>query len=54
MDDFTREHFETWLNNTCYDDEKEKIREAILNLLKDDPELIESRSWPELRNLAGA
>ena len=22
MDDFTREHFETWLNNTCYDDEK--------------------------------
>ena len=52
MDSFTQEHFEKWIERTIPRDDMENVRGAILDLLANDPELLDGRSWPELREMA--
>lgn len=54
LDAFTAKHFETWIDRVIYEDERERVRGQILRLLEDQPDLLETHSWPELRNLAAA
>ncbi len=48
----TAEHFYTWLEKHVAEDEQHDVEQAIHRLLRDHPELIETHSWTEMRNLA--
>ncbi len=52
LDDFTKKHLEAWLERTVRRGDKAKVRASIMRLLKSDPDLLNGRSWPELRDLA--
>ncbi len=57
MDDFTKEHFEAWLDYTVgeslYNEvERTNTKTLIMNLVEEYPELLLTHSWPEIRSLA--
>lgn len=52
MDRETAEHFYNWLESTVHMDDQHEVEELIHKLLKDHPDLVETRSWPEMRELA--
>ena len=51
MDNYTKQHLARWAENTLFDDERESVVKAMLNLIKEDPELLDNRSWSEIRKL---
>lgn len=52
MDKFTQEHFQAWLNNTVPESSRSEVEQCIIALLRLNPELIETHSWPEMRDIA--
>jgi hypothetical protein len=53
MDEYNRMHFERWLDRVSFDEnDRDQLRAQILALLDSDPELLNSHSWPELRDMA--
>ena len=52
MDRQTAEHFYAWLEATVADDEQHEVEQAIHELLREHPDLVEVHSWPEMRRLA--
>ena len=52
MDDFTKRHLEAWLELTILWDEIDMVRQDILGVVNEHPELLENRSWPEIRVMA--
>ena len=52
MDKFTQEHFQAWLNNTVPESSRSEVEQCIIALLRLKPELIETHSWPEMRDIA--
>ena len=53
MDDFTKRHLEAWLELTILWDEIDMVRQDILGVVNEHPELLGNRSWPEIRAMAG-
>ena len=53
MDYATAEHFYAWLEAKVHESEQHTVEEAIHGLLRDDPSLLETHSWPEMRRMAG-
>jgi len=51
-DSFYSQHFQRWLEDCRYEDEREEIRALIWSLLEDDPELINDHSWSEMELMA--
>ncbi len=51
MDRATAEHFYTWLERHVAEDEQHTVEQAIHALLRDNPDLANSKSWPEMRAL---
>jgi hypothetical protein len=54
MDRETAEHFAAWLDRMIPPDEQHHVEQIIHDLLADDPGLIETHGWSELRQLAEA
>ena len=52
MDEYTKQHLEQWLEATVHEDYIDSTREGILEVLRDDPGLLEDHGWSELRDLA--
>lgn len=52
MDEFTEKHFQTWLDFTCNEDEREQVESSIRKLVSEYPDLTKTHSWPEMRFLA--
>ncbi len=52
MDCDTAEHFYNWLDCHVAEDEQREVEQAIHALLRDQPELLNTHSWPEMRNMA--
>ena len=52
MDYKTAEHFYAWLDRDVFDDERHDVEQAIHTLLREQPELVETHSWPEMRRMA--
>ena len=53
MDRETAEHFYEWMNFFVHESHRHEVEQAIHALLREHPDLIKTRSWPEMRNLAG-
>lgn len=53
MNSDTAEHFYAWLNRTVRPDMQHEVEQAIHALLRSDPELVLSHSWPEMARMAG-
>uniref|UniRef100_A0A6M3LU18 Uncharacterized protein n=1 Tax=viral metagenome TaxID=1070528 RepID=A0A6M3LU18_9ZZZZ len=50
MDEYTKEHLETWLKFTIHRDEIASVRSKMIKFSEEHPELIkEGWSWPEIR-----
>lgn len=46
-----REHFQSWLNHSCRDEEdREYTIQRVFSALYDDPESINRLTWSELRD----
>lgn len=52
MNQTTAEHFYRWLTETVFEDEQHQVEQDIHALLREYPELVQDRSWPEMRRLA--
>jgi len=52
LDKFYLMHLDAWLKNHVFEDDQDKTRSMILAVLEEHPNLLESKSWPELRNMA--
>lgn len=52
MDHATTKHFKAWLFTAVHKPERFEVEQAMRRLLADYPELVETRSWPEIRMLA--
>ena len=52
MDRDTAEHFYAWLEFTVHIHEQHNVEQGIHDLLADHPDLIQTHSWPEMRQLA--
>lgn len=52
MDCDTAEHFYQWLDRTVAPDEQHDVEQVIHALLDDDPTLVNTHSWPEMRAMA--
>lgn len=52
MDYQQAEHFLAWLERAVPASEQHTVEQQIHALLHDHPDLIETRSWPEMRTLA--
>jgi hypothetical protein len=52
MDDFTWNHFQSWLDDHVYADERDETERGILHMIGDYPELLQTHSWPEIRRMA--
>lgn len=48
----TAEHFYAWLERAVHISEQHSVEQAIHRLLRDYPELVETHSWPQMRELA--
>ena len=54
MDDFMLQHFSAWLDRWIRPDDQPDVMRAVLDLLRDNPDLIENNySWPELARMVG-
>ena len=54
MDRQTAEHFYAWMEKWIPFDEQHEMEQAIHQLLRENPELIEqNRSWPEMARMVG-
>lgn len=52
MDAYTAQHLEKWLAHVARDEEKDTLRDSILKLVADHPDLLErGYSWPEMRRM---
>lgn len=51
-DSFTWSHLAAWLLDTVHKDDQMTVLRRICALLADHPDLVETRSWPEMRELA--
>jgi hypothetical protein len=49
----TAEHFYAWLD-TLHREDQHAVEESIHALLREDPTLIETHSWPEMRRMVEA
>ena len=49
----TAEHFYAWLERTVRFEDQHEVEQAIHALLRSDPELVLSHSWPEMARMAG-
>jgi hypothetical protein len=54
MDRETAEHFYAWLERYVREDEQHEVEQAMQQLLGDEPELVNTHSWPEIRRLASS
>lgn len=54
MDRDTAEHFYAWMDRMVRFDLQHDVEQAIHALLRNDPELVNDHSWPELCRMAGA
>lgn len=52
MDRHAKDHMEAWLKRFVEEDERDAVRAQILALITDEPALIETHTWDEIRNLA--
>ena len=52
MDRDTAEHFYAWLDRHVRPEDQHDIEQAIHALLRDHPGLLDTHSWPEMRDLA--
>jgi hypothetical protein len=52
MDYQTAEHFYAWLDKTVHIEDQHQVEQQIHMLLRDYPELVDTKSWPEMRELA--
>jgi hypothetical protein len=52
MDRETAEHFYIWLERHVAEEEQHEVEQAIHVLLRSDPDLASTHSWPEMRRLA--
>jgi len=52
MNDFQKRHLENWLEFTVVWDEIDTVRRDILGVVNEHPELLNNRSWPEIRAMA--
>ena len=48
------EHFYNWLDRTVAPGDQHSVEQAIHDLLGDDPDLVNTHSWPEMRAMAEA
>ena len=53
MDRDTAEHFYAWMDRAVRFDLQHEVEQAIHALLRNDPELVNDHSWPELCRIAG-
>ena len=53
MDRDTAEHFYAWMDRMVRFDLQHEVEQAIHALLRNDPELVNDHSWPELCCMAG-
>jgi hypothetical protein len=52
MDNWTQTHLESWLKSRFIDEEQDAARKAVVSFVKEYPELLDTRSWPEIYTLA--
>lgn len=52
MDRDTAEHFYTWLERTVPLDMQHDVEQGIHQILRDDPDLLNTHSWPEIGRMA--
>ena len=53
LDDYEYNHLWCWLNNQYFkESEKEEVYEKILDFLEEYPDLLNNRSWNEIRDMA--
>jgi hypothetical protein len=50
-DSFVEKHFQEWLDRTVCLDDRDAVEKAIRDLVCQYPELLENRSWPEMRRM---
>jgi len=51
MEEWCREHLENWLEINVVEEERESLRNKILQFVEEYPDLINDHSWTEIRNL---
>ena len=51
-DPYMTGHFYRWLDRSVLPDEQDTVDRSIAALLIDHPDLLNMRSWPEMRDLA--
>jgi len=52
MDRDTAEHFYAWLNRTVHESEQRKVEQQINALIREYPDFLITKSWPEMRTIA--
>ena len=52
MEDFIEAHLDLWLKNTVSRYERDAVKRSILKVVNEHPDLLNDRSWPEIRNMA--
>jgi len=52
MEDFVEAHLGLWLKNTTPWDEIDAVKQGILKVVNEHPDLLNDRSWPEIRDMA--
>lgn len=53
LDRATASHLRAWLKRNVHASDRREVEQQIRALLRDDPDLITSHSWPEMRRMAG-
>jgi hypothetical protein len=53
LDDFTKKHLQQWLNNTIPFDEHEETIDQIMDVLENNPDLLNTHSWGQILRLYG-
>lgn len=54
-DEFTEQHFQGWLNRFIHEDDREAVERKIRDFCaSEQQEYWGNKSWPELRDMAGA
>lgn len=53
MDRDTAEHFYAWMDRMVRFEDQHDVEQAIHALLRNDPELVNDHSWPEICRMAG-
>lgn len=48
----TAEHFYAWLERSVSTSEQHDVEQMIHALLRQHPDLVDSHSWPEMRDMA--